>query len=113
MNNIDYSVIELDGIRMTSELKLSDIVSVERTKEYSEIESEVRTLQYNYTIVSSHLLQAADVNPNNRPPRNWPIEGKVQFDRYSTRYREGLNLVLRNITAEVSGGQKVSVCVCK
>ena len=44
-----------------------------------------------------------------RPPRGWPTEGRVRFDHYSTRYREGLDLVLKNISFDVPGGQKV-VC---
>ena len=35
------------------------------------------------------------------------MEGRVRFDGYSTRYREGLDLVLRDITCDIPGGQKV------
>lgn len=42
-----------------------------------------------------------------RPPSQWPDEGKVAFEDYSTRYRAGLDLVLRGITADVKGGEKV------
>ena len=45
---------------------------------------------------------------SHRPPRNWPSEGHVKFDHYSTRYREGLSLVLRDITVDIPGGTKVS-----
>ena len=38
----------------------------------------------------------------------WPVEGKVQFERYSTRYREGLDLVLKQISCDIRGGEKVS-----
>lgn len=44
-----------------------------------------------------------------RPPSDWPMEGKVEFQDYSVRYREGLDLVLRNITLNVKGGEKVCV----
>ena len=33
----------------------------------------------------------------NRPPR----EGKIELEGYSTRYREGLDLVLRGVTATI------------
>ncbi len=58
-------------------------------------------------IIASILFQGPEVNPNNRPPHNWPIEGRVQFDRYSTKYRTDLGLVLKDVTADVPGGQKV------
>ncbi len=74
---------------MMSELE-TNIVAVERTKEYAETPREAPP------IVESH-----------RPPPVWPSQGHVKFDQYSTRYREGLDLVLRNISAEIPGGTKV------
>ncbi|XP_064405659.1 multidrug resistance-associated protein 1-like [Halichondria panicea] len=78
-------------VRMTSELE-TNIVAVERTKEYAEAPTEAPP------IVESH-----------RPPPVWPSQGHVKFDQYSTRYREGLDLVLRNISAEIPGGTKVGI----
>ena len=42
-------------------------------------------------------------------PDDWPVEGRVQFDHYSTRYRPGLDLVLKDISCDIHGGQKVSI----
>lgn len=44
----------------------------------------------------------------NRPDPRWPIQGEVVFDRYKTRYRPGLDLVLKGISAHVKGGETVS-----
>ena len=52
-------------------------------------------------------LQAPAIIPEHRPPPNWPGKGKVQFEHYSTRYREGLDLVLKEITCDINGGEKV------
>jgi len=76
-------------VRMSSELE-TNIVSVERLKEYSETPTE-----------------AAAVIPSSRPDTGWPHSGKVEFDNYSTRYREGLDLVLRNINIVISERMKV------
>ena len=51
--------------------------------------------------------QAPSVIENDRPPPEWPQEGKVSFRDYSTRYRDGLDLVLKRIAFDVPGGQKV------
>lgn len=42
-----------------------------------------------------------------KPPPDWPTEGNVEFQDYSVRYREGLDLVLKNLTLSVKGGEKV------
>ena len=47
--------------------------------------------------------------PDHRPGRDWPETGKVEFSNYGLRYREGLDLVIRDITATVSGGEKVGI----
>ncbi|XP_066291271.1 multidrug resistance-associated protein 1-like isoform X7 [Branchiostoma lanceolatum] len=78
-------------VRMTSELE-TNIVAVERIKEYAETETE-----------------ADWVVDDNRPPDNWPSEGKVNFNSYQTRYREGLDLVIKGIDVTIKGGEKVGI----
>jgi hypothetical protein len=41
-----------------------------------------------------------------RPVIGWPREGHVQYDAYSTRYRPGLDLVLRDINCDIKQGEK-------
>ena len=43
-------------------------------------------------------------------PQSWPGAGAVAFRGYSMRYRAGLELVLRQIDAEVHAGEKVGIC---
>ena len=43
------------------------------------------------------------------PPETWPEHGSVQFSQYSTRYRAGLDLVLRNVNFCVKPGERVSL----
>ncbi|XP_071329266.1 ATP-binding cassette sub-family C member 3 isoform X2 [Trachinotus anak] len=78
-------------VRMTSDLE-SNIVAVERVKEYSETKTE-----------------APWEVEDKKPPPEWPMEGNVQFQDYSVRYREGLDLVLRNLTLSVKGGEKIGI----
>ncbi|CAL1531990.1 unnamed protein product [Lymnaea stagnalis] len=78
-------------VRQMSDLE-TNIVSVERLKEYSELESE-----------------ADWVVPRRRPIPGWPIDGKVKFSNYQTRYRPGLDLVLKGITCEFQAGEKIGI----
>ncbi|XP_051958404.1 ATP-binding cassette sub-family C member 3-like [Xyrauchen texanus] len=78
-------------VRMTSDLE-SNIVAVERVKEYSETPTE-----------------APWIVKDKQPPPDWPPEGNVEFMDYSVRYREGLDMVLRNLSLKVKGGEKIGI----
>ncbi|XP_069125383.1 multidrug resistance-associated protein 1-like [Argopecten irradians] len=78
-------------VRMTCELE-TNIVAVERVKEYSETPTE-----------------AAWEIEDKKPDPRWPDTGKVTFDNYGTRYREGLDLVLKGISCDVQPGEKVGI----
>ena len=41
------------------------------------------------------------------PPSDWPQVGRVEFRDYGLRYREDLDLVLKNINVTIDGGEKV------
>uniref|UniRef100_A0A4W5LCQ0 ATP-binding cassette, sub-family C (CFTR/MRP), member 3 n=1 Tax=Hucho hucho TaxID=62062 RepID=A0A4W5LCQ0_9TELE len=78
-------------VRMTSDLE-SNIVAVERVKEYSETKTE-----------------APWEVEDKKPSSDWPSQGNVEFRDYSVRYREGLELVLKNLTLSVKGGEKIGI----
>jgi len=78
-------------VRQTSETEIH-VVSVERLKEYADVESE-----------------APWEIPSKKPPNDWPSKGNVQFRDYSTRYRPGLDLVVKNVSFEIDAGQKVGI----
>ncbi|PVD27626.1 hypothetical protein C0Q70_12792 [Pomacea canaliculata] len=78
-------------VRMITDL-VTNMVSVERVREYSQLESE-----------------ALWTNPLRRPDPSWPERGRLLFSEYSTRYRPGLDLVLRDISFVVEAGQKVGI----
>ncbi|KAJ2749377.1 hypothetical protein GGI19_005691, partial [Coemansia pectinata] len=53
--------------------------------------------------------EAPDVIEDNRPDRSWPEQGIVEFKNYSTRYREGLDLVLKDVSFSVRPREKVGI----
>lgn len=78
-------------VRQTVEVE-TNIVSVERVLEYARLPSE-----------------APEIIPSKRPPVAWPAKGEVDFKNYSTRYREGLDLVLKNINLDIKTHEKIGV----
>ena len=71
-------------VRMTSEVE-TNMVSVERVKEYEE----------------DLPQEAPHTMPEQDPPTTWPEYGSITFRDYHTRYRDGLDLVLRGISCEI------------
>uniref|UniRef100_A0A8D1I048 Multidrug resistance-associated protein 1 n=1 Tax=Sus scrofa TaxID=9823 RepID=A0A8D1I048_PIG len=78
-------------VRMSSEME-TNIVAVERLKEYSDTEKE-----------------APWRIPEVAPPSTWPQVGRVEFRDYGLRYRDDLDLVLKHINVTIDGGEKVGI----
>ncbi|XP_046556239.1 multidrug resistance-associated protein 1-like [Haliotis rubra] len=78
-------------VRLTSDIE-TQIVSVERLKEYTEVPMEAALRIF-----------------STRPPIEWPDKGEVQFNRYSTRFRPGLELVLKDISCRIAPREKVGI----
>ncbi|XP_066905610.1 multidrug resistance-associated protein 1 [Halyomorpha halys] len=70
----------------------TNIISVERIKEYSETPQE-----------------AAWDSTTNDVSKDWPQEGKVEFIDYKVRYRDELDLVLRGINLTINGSEKIGI----
>lgn len=68
------------------------IVAVERIREYTTMKNE-----------------APAENPGSPSPPEWPAKGEVRFSHYSTRYREGLDLVLRDVDCTIRPQEKIGV----
>lgn len=67
-------------------------VNLERVIEYSKLPSE-----------------ASEIIEDHRPPAHWPADGSIHFNNYSTRYRENLDLVLKNISLDIKPAEKIGI----
>ena len=66
--------------------------SVERVKEYLDVEQEARP-----------------IIPGSRPPSGWPDRGAIQFVNYSTRYRIDLDPVLNKVSFDIRPSERVGI----
>ena len=68
---------------------------------------------FSYSNAACHELcrQAQWHVDDGSPPSDWPASGAITFDKYSTRYRPGLDLVLQDIDLDVKAGEKVKLFI--
>uniref|UniRef100_A0A9J2PKX2 Multidrug resistance-associated protein 1 n=1 Tax=Ascaris lumbricoides TaxID=6252 RepID=A0A9J2PKX2_ASCLU len=79
------------AVRQVSELE-TNIVAVERVKEYAETPTEAEWRIDGVTI-----------------PKGWPKNGAIELHEYSTRYREGLDFVVRKLNASIQSAEKIGI----
>ncbi|TRY63541.1 hypothetical protein TCAL_05779 [Tigriopus californicus] len=96
--SISYSLNIMDAltwmVRMVCELE-TNFVALERILEYTDNPQEA---PWDVPAIDENL------------PQDWPVEGKVLMQSYHTRYREGLDLVLKGIDLEVKSHQSIGIC---
>lgn len=92
MNYVLQITTSLTWIVRSSVLLENGVISVERILEYSDLPNEGKLIVEGYC-----------------PDENWPQNGGIEFRDYSTRYREKLDPVLKNISFQVKPSEKVGI----
>nr|QFR37217.1 ABC transporter [Cyberlindnera americana] len=75
------------------------------TQVENDFNSVERLFEYAYD-----LPQEPGFDMDEKPEESWPQTGSIDFDDVSLSYREGLPLVLKNVSFSVRGGEKIGVC---
>ena len=78
-------------VRGASDLELN-LVAAERVLEYTKFD-----------------VEAAPRIEATKPDSSWPHRGLVKFEKYSTRYRPGLDLVLKEVSFETKESEKIGI----
>lgn len=98
---------------MASELE-TNIVSVERIKEYKETPNEVLLLIKKCHVINLiFCFQAAlETSPEvfkEIKGEFWPEHGEIQIDNLQLRYRQNLDLVLKDVNAHILPHEKIGI----
>lgn len=101
--SIDPSLI---GLTLNYALSISNIV-MWLCRDYSDWQSHLVAIErvQEYTDKNTE----APATTNTVVPENWPSTGRIVFKDYSTRYREGLDLVIKHVSFEVQPGEKIGI----
>ncbi|CAL1297888.1 unnamed protein product [Larinioides sclopetarius] len=78
-------------VRATADVE-TNIVAVERCLEYTKTP-----------------VEAEWSNRETKPDPTWPHQGQINFDHYATRYREGLELVLKDISCVIKPNERCGI----
>uniref|UniRef100_A0A1I8B942 Multidrug resistance-associated protein n=1 Tax=Meloidogyne hapla TaxID=6305 RepID=A0A1I8B942_MELHA len=84
------------AVRMASELE-TNIVSVERIKEYKETPNEAA------------LETPSEVFNEKKGEEFWPENGEILIDNIALRYRQNLDLVLKDVNAHILPHEKIGI----
>ncbi|KAF9193209.1 hypothetical protein BGZ51_003958 [Haplosporangium sp. Z 767] len=79
-------------VRQYTEVE-TNIVAVERLQEYVDLKPE-----------------APEIIDDHRPPLDWPAQGSLDFVDYETRYRPGLELVLKGVNCSIRPHERIGIC---
>ncbi|KAI0833290.1 ABC protein [Trametes gibbosa] len=82
------------------------------TRQSAEVEnymSSVERIVVEYSREDKIPQEAPHEIATEKPPPEWPTKGAVEFKEVVMRYREGLPLVLKGLSMQVNGGEKIGV----
>ncbi|KPM08018.1 ABC transporter sub-family C-like protein 7 [Sarcoptes scabiei] len=79
-------------VRIFAEIE-NNVVSVERISEYTDVVPEAPW----------------EMEKDTHLEKSWPSKGRIEFSNYATRYRPGLDLVLKGIDFSIRSGEKIGI----
>ncbi|KAG0235680.1 hypothetical protein BGW42_004919 [Actinomortierella wolfii] len=88
----------------------TDLIALERVREYTvEVKTEAPATTTDPETLRILSSTAASGENNGNNSIGWPKDGAIEFVDYSTRYREGMDLVLRHVSFRVEPSEKIGI----
>ncbi|KAI0370390.1 ABC protein [Pilatotrama ljubarskyi] len=81
------------------------------TRQSAEVENYMSSVEriVQYSREDQIPQEAPHEIPENKPPPEWPAHGAIEFKDVVMRYRPGLPSVLKGLSMQVNGGEKIGV----
>ena len=79
--------------------------SADMVSQYAKNEQNMNAVER--VLTYTELPSEGDTETPNDPPPSWPDKGGITFSHVDLAYREGLPLVLKDVSFEVRPGEKV------
>eukprot|EP00759_Apiculatamorpha_spiralis_P049118 PhF_6_TR44185/c1_g1_i1/m.67737 len=102
--------VAITGLAITSALTITQILST-LTRLCGEMEAQMNSVE-RIKHACETIPQERDVDYNEKNPApalSWPTSGAIEFRNIDLRYRDGLPLVLKNISFKVPSGARVGI----
>lgn len=104
--NINASSV---GLLLSYVLQISTQL-VPLMRSVTRIENEMNSVE-RINDYATNMVQESSYQINETlPKKNWPTDGEIIFENINMRYREGLPLVLHNLSIHVQPNEKIGIC---
>lgn len=95
-------------------LTLSTILTISQAmtwmvRQGAEVENDMNSVERVVHYGEALEAEAPPVIEDNRPPKEWPAQGAINFDKVLMAYRPGLPPVLKGLSLDVRPGEKIGV----
>ncbi|KAF9269804.1 multidrug resistance-associated ABC transporter [Marasmius fiardii PR-910] len=95
------------GVVLTYTMSITQVFSTMVTQ-FAQQEQSMNAVER--VLVYSELpAEGTETNPREQPPPSWPDKGEIKFKNVDLAYREGLPLVLENVSFSIRAGEKIGV----
>ncbi|XP_078614097.1 ATP-binding cassette sub-family C member 5-like isoform X5 [Branchiostoma floridae x Branchiostoma japonicum] len=98
----------LAGLALSSVIQMTGMFQF-TVRLSSETEARFTSVQRINSYIKGLKPEAPMTIKKTAPPESWPVEGRVQFQKYNMRYREGLPLVLKDVSFSTRPSEKVGI----
>ncbi|XBW38273.1 hypothetical protein QEN19_003862 [Hanseniaspora menglaensis] len=100
------------GVMLTYVLQLPGLLNTllrSMTQTENDMNSVERLVSYSMELPQEAAYKSGNGDGVVKPSPQWPVNGSIQFENVSMAYREGLPLVLKDLSFDIKDGEKIAL----